>query len=65
MLGPWNADGRVLLRLAACDNAQKAELPGMLGWRMQFTPFHAPNSLELLNLRVKIQEDGGHRRFDG
>jgi hypothetical protein len=37
----------------------------MVGWRMQFTPFHAPNSLELLNLRVKIQEDGGHRRFDG
>ncbi len=30
----------------------------MLGWRMQFTPFQAPNSLDLLNLRAKILTDG-------
>ena len=58
MLGPWNTDKPVLLRQPTCDNAPNAELPGMLGWRMQFTPFHAPNSLGLLNLRVKIQADG-------
>ena len=58
MLGPWNTDEPVLLRQPTCDNAPNAELPGMLGWRMQFTPFHAPNSLGLLNLRVKIQADG-------
>lgn len=29
-LRPWNADGSVLLRLATCDNATKAELPGVI-----------------------------------
>ncbi len=30
----------------------------MLWWRMRFTPFHAPTSLDLLNLRVEILANG-------
>jgi hypothetical protein len=58
VLGLWNTDGCVLLRLATCDNTENAGLRGVLWYRMKFTRFLAPNSLELLDLRVKIRADG-------
>lgn len=63
---PWNTDGTVLLRRAACDNAEKPELPDVLASGMKFTPFLAPDSRALLDFRVTVRAaDCPHCGFGG